>query len=179
MMNVTYCGVFISDESFITNHLIVSHSHSFTVFILNSPIRLLILCDIEFCCDSVATPVSGSFQLVCTIHITDIFTQRALAPDKCVAFLSYTTYVNVNVGRPGDMCCPGPVWVIPGYGFKRHDMCSVGCKSLGDRQQFGCSHDPTTSSDTVWSRQGCDLCRYHDRTGHGCFRLSGESSYVR
>jgi hypothetical protein len=44
---VTHC-VFVNGESFITNHLFMSFGHPSTAFVLNSPIRLLILYDVVF-----------------------------------------------------------------------------------------------------------------------------------
>jgi hypothetical protein len=174
-VTIITCCVFFSGESFITKHLFMSFGHPCTVFILNSSIRLLILYARVFWNDNMATlSMCPSNYSDFTGHVTEIFTQRALAPDRYFTFMCYIAYFNVNVGRPGDMCCPGPVWFFPHYGFQRHYVCGVGCKSPRDKQQLRCSHDPTTSADTVWSWQGRDLCWYYDRTGHGCLWVPGE-----
>jgi len=43
IVTIITCCVFVSGESFITRHLFMSFGHPCTVFVLNSPVRLLIL----------------------------------------------------------------------------------------------------------------------------------------
>jgi hypothetical protein len=89
---------------------------------------------------------------------------------------SFTLYVNMNVGRFGDLCCPGPVRVISYHWLQRHNVCGVGRESTGNGQQFYHSHDSTPRSDTVWSWQGHHLRGNHDGIGHGRIGVTGELS---
>lgn len=92
-------------------------------------------------------------------------------------WLCYAAYVDVNVGRSGDLCCPGPVWFVSCYGFQRYNLCGVVCESAGNRQQFSHSHDSTSCPDTVRSWPSSHLCGHHDWAGHGCLRFTGKLSW--